>query len=269
MPERRRRRRRTGRRRRRRRRRDPVCEPPPFINVHFQHGYSKDEITDESELQLNVEDDEKSSQEVLGDLASLAERLKEHTGYRYEVQGHADRSGDATKNMDLSRRRGQSVINYLSAQGGPASQLDLIWYGESAPTDPNTPDGEMKDEDRRAEMHVISPMKCSCGRYTCPGNPNRPAPGGAQAAPPPPAGQEPGQDDGQSPNQDQPNNEAPAQDPGQQDPGQQDPGQQDPSQEAPADEAPAEEDKPEENKPEEEDPDNLPPSPWEGAVVSG
>lgn len=47
------------------------------------------------------------------------------------VQGHTDRSGDATYNLDLSSRRAHAVSDYLRQQGVPAAQLVVAAVGEA------------------------------------------------------------------------------------------------------------------------------------------
>lgn len=152
----------------------PKPEPPPFVNVHFQHGFKEDELK-ESEIQLHVEDDEKSMKEVTSSLKAFAKKLSEHPDFRYEVQGHADASGDEKRNMDLSRNRAASVMDYLIQHGAKQSQLKLVWFGERVPSDPGraydaTKKAKPVAKDRRAEVHMAGPKKCPCGKHTCPQN---------------------------------------------------------------------------------------------------
>ncbi len=48
-----------------------------------------------------------------------------------EIASHTDSRGDAAKNMDLSQRRAQSVVDYLVAKGIQRSRLQARGYGET------------------------------------------------------------------------------------------------------------------------------------------
>lgn len=52
---------------------------------------------------------------------------------RLRIEGHTDASGSARGNLDLSRRRAQSVADYLSTVGVDKSRLDVVGYGSSKP----------------------------------------------------------------------------------------------------------------------------------------
>lgn len=68
-----------------------------------------------------------------------------------EVGGHADSKGSEAYNMELSRRRAESVREYLISKGVPAEQLVTKAYGESQPIADNGNDiGRFKN--RRVEL---------------------------------------------------------------------------------------------------------------------
>lgn len=52
-----------------------------------------------------------------------------------EVQGHTDEQGNNAYNMDLSKRRAATVMNYLRDHGIAADRLTSKGYGETAPVD--------------------------------------------------------------------------------------------------------------------------------------
>jgi outer membrane protein OmpA-like peptidoglycan-associated protein len=52
-----------------------------------------------------------------------------------EVQGHTDEQGNDAYNMDLSKRRAATVMNYLRDHGIAADRLTSKGYGETAPVD--------------------------------------------------------------------------------------------------------------------------------------
>ena len=50
---------------------------------------------------------------------------------RYAVEGHTDAVGSRTANLELSRRRAESVVSALIAEGVPAARLEARGYGAS------------------------------------------------------------------------------------------------------------------------------------------
>jgi outer membrane protein OmpA-like peptidoglycan-associated protein len=52
---------------------------------------------------------------------------------RTRIEGHTDASGSAIRNRELSRRRAQSVADYLAASGVAASRLEVVGFGASQP----------------------------------------------------------------------------------------------------------------------------------------
>lgn len=51
----------------------------------------------------------------------------------FAIEGHTDTIGTREQNLDLSRRRAESVVSYLVAKGVPASQLQAVGYGFDKP----------------------------------------------------------------------------------------------------------------------------------------
>lgn len=54
-------------------------------------------------------------------------------GRRLRIEGHTDSSGSAALNRDLSRRRAQSVADFLISSGVDRRRLDVIGYGSARP----------------------------------------------------------------------------------------------------------------------------------------
>lgn len=70
---------------------------------------------------------------------------------RIEVQGHTDSQGSDDYNLDLSQRRAETVVEYLSLFGVAEDRLTARGYGESEPVDTNdTEAGRVKN--RRVEL---------------------------------------------------------------------------------------------------------------------
>lgn len=92
------------------------------------------------------------SRDVLNALASVALRCDR---FSIEVAGHTDNTGDRTSNMDLSRRRADTVAAYLAGQGVARARLTAHGYGPDRPRSSNaTPAGQAAN--RRIEFYVSS-----------------------------------------------------------------------------------------------------------------
>ena len=67
---------------------------------------------------------------ILDDKAAY---LREHSGMRVLVEGHADDRGSNEYNLALGDRRANSAKNYLVKSGVAASRITTISYGEEQP----------------------------------------------------------------------------------------------------------------------------------------
>jgi OmpA-OmpF porin, OOP family len=72
---------------------------------------------------------------------------------KIEVQGHTDAEGTPERNINLSNRRAQSVLQFLSASGVDPARLTAVGYGESRPVAPNDTK-ESRAKNRRIEFEV-------------------------------------------------------------------------------------------------------------------
>jgi len=90
------------------------------------------------------------AQEVLDDVAAAI------LGYEdlvVEIAGHTDSSGEAVRNLRLSKDRAAAVRDYLVSQNVPGNRLSPIGYGETAPiSDNNTANGRAAN--RRIEFNL-------------------------------------------------------------------------------------------------------------------
>ena len=66
-------------------------------------------------------------------LAKNADFMKENPQFTYTIEGHCDERGTNEYNMALGDRRSHAAQSYLVSLGVPASQFNLISYGEEAP----------------------------------------------------------------------------------------------------------------------------------------
>lgn len=89
-------------------------------------------------------------------LEEIVKILKTHIDIKkVEIQGHTDSTASDAYNMDLSRRRAQTVMKYLQSKGIAASRMTAKGYGESRPIDTNDTD-KGRSNNRRVEL---KPMK--------------------------------------------------------------------------------------------------------------
>lgn len=107
----------------------------------IQFGFDKSELTEEDMQQLDV----------------LAKSVKSMKHYVIEVQGFTDSAGSSKYNLQLSRRRADAVVRYLSAKHRiPLVKISLLGYGEDSPAAPNTT-REGRQENRRVEVKILAP----------------------------------------------------------------------------------------------------------------
>ena len=92
----------------------------------------------------------KTSTPLLDGLVAVAQRCR---SANIEVNGYTDTVGAAEPNLDLSRRRAQSVVAYFTAAGLDTARITANGFGEDRPIAPNdTPEGRAKN--RRIEFQV-------------------------------------------------------------------------------------------------------------------
>lgn len=66
-------------------------------------------------------------------MACHAKYLRDRPSSRITLQGHTDERGSRAYNQALGERRGNGVNSALQANGGSASQLTVVSYGEERP----------------------------------------------------------------------------------------------------------------------------------------
>ena len=85
-------------------------------------------------------------------LKEIAAMVNEHDGLRLGIEGHTDNVGAAATNLDLSKRRAESVKAYLvGTLHVDPSRLEASGFGAAKPTQPNTT-AEGRQTNRRVEL---------------------------------------------------------------------------------------------------------------------
>lgn len=88
------------------------------------------------------------------ELNKLVQFLTANKGLRIQISGHTDDVGEAAFNLDLSKKRAQSVVNYLTRQGIARVRLTVAGFGETRPVKPNTSE-DNRQLNRRTELKVL------------------------------------------------------------------------------------------------------------------
>ncbi len=71
------------------------------------------------------------------------------------VEGHTDSTGRDTYNMELSKKRAESVTNFLTRNGIDSSRIQTNWYGEEQPKYDNAT-AEGRSKNRRVELAIVA-----------------------------------------------------------------------------------------------------------------
>jgi outer membrane protein OmpA-like peptidoglycan-associated protein len=80
-------------------------------------------------------------------------RWRDGNGPGISIEGHADRSGPASYNLELSRRRVEAVRDRLIERGVPLEAITIEWWGETRPL-VETADGVREAQNRRVEFVI-------------------------------------------------------------------------------------------------------------------
>jgi outer membrane protein OmpA-like peptidoglycan-associated protein/predicted small secreted protein len=86
-------------------------------------------------------------------LDRVAQSMIRYPNSLVDVMGHTDSTGSDTYNLDLSRRRAESVANFLVSRGVARARLETIGYGEQYPIADNTTEAG-RAQNRRVEIRI-------------------------------------------------------------------------------------------------------------------
>ncbi len=93
----------------------PISRPITMDNIFYEFG--KWELTPASETGLQ----------------SLVKMLTDNPNITIELSAHTDMVGDSIRNVELSKKRAESVVNYLIKQGIEKERLTPVGYGKNRP----------------------------------------------------------------------------------------------------------------------------------------
>jgi outer membrane protein OmpA-like peptidoglycan-associated protein len=92
--------------------------------------------------------------ESVYELNKVVRFLMTNPSIEVEISGHTDNVGTEAYNLNLSKKRAQSVVDYLVDKGIDPTRLKYKGYGYSIPIDTNdTPEGRANN--RRTELKVL------------------------------------------------------------------------------------------------------------------
>lgn len=92
--------------------------------------------------------------ESFPELDKLFDFLKDNPGIRVEIGGHTDDQGTTEYNLELSRKRAQSVYEYLLNKGSNGSKITFKGFGETQPVSSNETE-EGRALNRRTEITIL------------------------------------------------------------------------------------------------------------------
>ncbi|GJM32167.1 MAG: membrane protein [Saprospiraceae bacterium] len=88
-------------------------------------------------------------------LQELAATLKKYEDTDILIEGHTDSKGTEEYNLTLSRKRAQTVSDYLTQQGVRVTRLNTVGYGESQPLETNDTEAG-RQSNRRVEVAIYA-----------------------------------------------------------------------------------------------------------------
>ncbi len=93
-----------------------------------------------------------------GEISELATILNKYEDTNILLEGHTDSTGTEEYNLELSKKRSQSVANYLATQNVNPTRFTIMGYGESQPIASNeTTEG--RSQNRRVEVAIYANEK--------------------------------------------------------------------------------------------------------------
>ena len=136
----------------------PIDEPtqPPVTEPVADDGmYGPEDLDTDSCLRQRVVyfdfDQDTLKPEFEAIMACHAKYLRDRPSARITLEGNADERGTREYNMGLGERRGNAVNNALQGNGGAASQLSVVSFGEERPTCTDASEG-CWSQNRRVEI---------------------------------------------------------------------------------------------------------------------
>lgn len=87
-------------------------------------------------------------------LDELSNLMGTNANWKLRISGHTDNVGPREANVNLSKRRSESVKKYLMSKGIAADRFEALYFGPDKPIAPNNTE-EGKARNRRVEMLIV------------------------------------------------------------------------------------------------------------------
>ncbi len=94
-------------------------------------------------------------EESYKELDKLKELLKDNPNILIQISGHTDNTGDSKFNLELSKKRAESVSQYLINQRIDQKRIIAKGFGEQHPAVSNDDEREGRELNRRVEFIVL------------------------------------------------------------------------------------------------------------------
>ena len=134
----------------------PQPQPEPVVQQPVDDGkYGPEDLDTDTCLRQRVVYFDFDQSDVKAEFTAImnchAKYLRDRPSARISLEGHADERGTREYNLGLGERRGNAVSDALRANGGAASQLNVVSYGEERPTCDSS-DDSCWGKNRRVEI---------------------------------------------------------------------------------------------------------------------
>ena len=115
----------------------------------------QNDLTDTMLLDINFQtNSDKITSDSDDKILEFANYLKRNKGYQIVIYGYTDDSGNKAKNLILSQKRANRVINRLENMGISITRLTAVGMGsKDSIADNSTPEG--REKNRRIEALII------------------------------------------------------------------------------------------------------------------
>jgi OOP family OmpA-OmpF porin len=133
-------------------------ESKPFVEEKKPVVEEKPQIVEQKEapvvenILFKIESAEIESAYLPG-LENVAEFLLAEKPYTIILKGHADATGSDDFNMNLSRKRAETVQHFLERKGVAANRIETKFFGENLPVADNATK-EGRKQNRRVEIEI-------------------------------------------------------------------------------------------------------------------
>lgn len=98
----------------------------------------------------------KLTKEEMEKLDAAVAKLQGNNNYVLEIQGFTDATGSAAKNLELSRKRADEVVRYMTVKHNvPLRRIHVLGVGEDIPNADNTT-REARKQNRRVDVNVYA-----------------------------------------------------------------------------------------------------------------